>query len=180
MHDISIHAPRVGSDDAGTSTSGKANKFQSTLPVWGATETLRLAVKRKIISIHAPRVGSDYPDVQLEHRRKDFNPRSPCGERRNPQCRLRWSICYFNPRSPCGERQKRVVAFVDADDISIHAPRVGSDVFCLQARQEKGSISIHAPRVGSDLPSRHNQGHETISIHAPRVGSDGHRRCRAH
>ena len=33
-------------------------------------------------------------------------------------------------------------------------------------------ISIHAPRVGSDLGRQYFDNHEDISIHAPRVGSD--------
>ena len=36
------------------------------------------------------------------------------------------------------------------DDISIHAPRVGSDL-ALRDPAVMGAISIHAPRVGSDL-----------------------------
>ena len=80
------------------------------------------------------------------------------------------------------------------DDISIHAPREGSDRVHFAA-QQAGVISIHAPREGSDalaeeiaawnekflstLPARgatmtppsspHSRG---ISIHAPREGSD--------
>ena len=56
---ISIHAPRVGSD-----------------------VFCFVTLNCTTISIHAPRVGSDkigkikYPNTQ------DFNPRSPCGERR--------------------------------------------------------------------------------------------------
>ena len=57
-------------------------------------------------------------------------------------------------------------------DISIHAPRVGSDHFPT-VDIEVVAISIHAPRVGSD---KHNFGDieatYKISIHAPRVGSD--------
>ena len=34
--------------------------------------------------------------------------------------------------------------------ISIHAPRVGSDVPIYKAEIYAGNISIHAPRVGSD------------------------------
>ena len=79
-------------------------------------------------------------------------------------------------------------------DISIHAPRVGSDG-CRKRGTVLQRISIHAPRVGSDeyRPGRcaHSQyfnprspcgeRHELaatfadgsmISIHAPRVGSD--------
>ena len=33
--------------------------FQSTLPVWGATDNHILVMALQLISIHAPRVGSD-------------------------------------------------------------------------------------------------------------------------
>ena len=35
---ISIHAPRVGSDDCRATVGKKGLGFQSTLPVWGATD----------------------------------------------------------------------------------------------------------------------------------------------
>ena len=69
-----------------------------------------------------------------------------------------------------GATAKALVRYLH-DVISIHAPRVGSDLrlrdFVWYFR-----ISIHAPRVGSDgflnsLPMIID-----ISIHAPRVGSD--------
>ena len=56
--------------------------------------------------------------------------------------------------------------------ISIHAPRVGSDVE-IYARNPRGRlISIHAPRVGSDRRKGASRALILISIHAPRVGSD--------
>ena len=58
---ISIHAPRVGSDGYGLD--------------W---------LSRNQISIHAPRVGSDKQVYAICVRDVDFNPRSPCGERRSP------------------------------------------------------------------------------------------------
>ena len=57
-------------------------------------------------------------------------------------------------------------------NISIHAPRTGSD---LTRRSYKGytSISIHAPRTGSDnRVSALTSDCHPISIHAPRTGSD--------
>ena len=78
--------------------------FQSTLPVWGATKMYAATVETT----------------------SDFNPRSPCGERLYPP---------YIP--PPGERFQStlpvwgatvpVPIFADAEDISIHAPRVGSD-----------------------------------------------------
>mgnify|MGYP001666029141 CR=1 FL=1 len=57
-------------------------QFQSTLPVWGATDAACPAVPDLGISIHAPRVGSDYVHGSIVAGPNDFNPRSPCGERR--------------------------------------------------------------------------------------------------
>ena len=124
---ISIHAPRVGSDLLLTCASVKACLFQSTLPVWGATHLLLHLFSR----LH-------------------FNPRSPCGERLvetfNGEIDLTfqstlpvWGATsnsaplvavhfYFNPRSPCGERLAIVQALPTIIEISIHAPRVGSDL----------------------------------------------------
>ena len=77
--------------------------FQSTLPVWGATANSMIDTGKDKISIHAPRVGSDSPGTVFKFLYTDFNPRSPCGERRST--RRTWHMtANFNPRSPCGER----------------------------------------------------------------------------
>ena len=56
---ISIHAPRMGSDHPPSFLLYENDRFQSTLPAWGATLE-RAAVPHGIrISIHAPRMGSD-------------------------------------------------------------------------------------------------------------------------
>ena len=57
------------------------------------------------------------------------------------------------------------------EDISIHAPRVGSDI-AAASFPARLFISIHAPRVGSDSSKAAAQKKMLISIHAPRVGSD--------
>ena len=56
---ISIHAPRVGSDLTALCGQNLIEIFQSTLPVWGATGTFGSLLVESNISIHAPRVGSD-------------------------------------------------------------------------------------------------------------------------
>ena len=144
--DISIHAPRTGSD----CRSG----FH--LPLLH-------------ISIHAPRTGSDaalpaayvhglYFNPRSPHGerpdsftaggcRADFNPRSPHGERPGLQIRSA-SSKHFNPRSPHGERRGASRGGSQAAEISIHAPRTGSDV-CVHLVHTSLVISIHAPRTGS-------------------------------
>ena len=57
--EISIHAPRVGSDYGTRTQKSGCLEFQSTLPVWGATGQTGREPQNNHISIHAPRVGSD-------------------------------------------------------------------------------------------------------------------------
>ncbi len=60
---------------------------------------------------------------------------------------------------------------LDGFVISIHAPRTGSDTL-RRMKSTSGLISIHAPRTGSDISVPANDGGIPISIHAPRTGSD--------
>ena len=146
---ISIHTPLAGSDmplfflplvvsyfnphspcgerrSSGSLGFGYRSKFQSTLPLRGATRGLRRAV----------------------HRACHFNPHSPCGERRPYTSSPKYSLLFqstlplrgatrpaskrysansnFNPHSPCGERPEQVK--IEAQRfISIHTPLAGSD-----------------------------------------------------
>ena len=58
--DISIHAPREGSDLTRSLFAKNHGKFQSTLPVRGATHLKSISQAFFWISIHAPREGSDF------------------------------------------------------------------------------------------------------------------------
>ncbi len=148
---ISIHAPRVGSDPSNSGSTAEPLSFQSTLPVWGATPVCSHLPCRTGISIHAPRVGSDPPTVRpwplLCH---DFNPRSPCGERRPIDGCPGRTGRNFNPRSPCGERQQYFHRSTRFPHFNPRSP-------CGERRRHNGRsrhdplISIHAPRVGSDV-----------------------------
>ena len=142
----------------------------------GATNSRFLRTRNCKISIHAPRAGSDRRQPgDYFILSSNFNPRSPCGERLGPQ------LCHalhqhFNPRSPCGERravysvallirkfqstlpvrgatwhQKRINL---EQQISIHAPRAGSDEYADSDLDKRMTISIHAPRAGSDFGER--------------------------
>ncbi len=56
---ISIHAPRAGSDFVMSAKKNGVKRFQSTLPVRGATKIEPIPYRSDYISIHAPRAGSD-------------------------------------------------------------------------------------------------------------------------
>ena len=192
--DISIHAPRVGCDIRGvdkftiksgfqsthpvwgatwvTSEVLPSIRFQSTHPVWGATPVLSKEIAAKIISIHAPRVGCDRGQRLQGGAHADFNPRTPCGVRRDMGGGPGRKPRDFNPRTPCGVRRAnppsspnwavfqsthpvwgatpRQCIFIGTTNISIHAPRVGCD-FGLYVPPGVLLISIHAPRVGCDI-----------------------------
>ena len=80
------------------------------------------------ISIHALRKESDPGTLRLTKRSKNFNPHSPCGERRQ---------LLENAGVP--------------NAISIHTPLAGSDVASCNATKVGDKISIHTPLAGSDL-----------------------------
>ena len=124
--------------------------FQSTRPVWGATPSARVVDQKCRISIHAPRVGRDMakakytktttisihaPRVGRDERAASrwrlcsyFNPRAPCGARRNYKP-MKDRPLNFNPRAPCGARPDVRAGFWRGGGISIHAPRVGRDLY---------------------------------------------------
>ena len=59
----------------------------------------------------------------------------------------------FNPRPPQGERHRLKALTNTPPEISIHAPRKGSDGDRVSERF-LNIISIHAPRKGSDILTR--------------------------
>ena len=191
---ISIHAPREGSDQMAMDDAEQEAPFLSTLPARGATQLRPFRTFLEVISIHAPREGSDHPvrsivpplfisihapregsDLVLDadpfHLLHNFYPRSPRGERHLQSAFMR---CTSGFLSTLPARGATVLVFQAADkgQISIHAPREGSDR--RHRLQGDGSfISIHAPREGSDGLCDEMGGYMwDISIHAPREGSD--------
>ena len=96
---ISIHAPRGGSDNRARDMYISSLTFQSTLPVGGATRSGRRG-----------RPGNG-----------DFNPRSPWGERLAKGGKL-VEAKYFNPRSPWGERPSIIDEGGNLNDFNPRSP----------------------------------------------------------
>ena len=123
---ISIHAPRGGSDSQKTGENRTFQTFQSTLPVGGATPRGVTAITNRIY----------------------FNPRSPWGERRI-QIVIPNGGVDFNPRSPWGERPKGRTRSPGEEIFQSTLP-VGGATMAIAAAGKLADISIHAPRGGSD------------------------------
>ena len=144
--------------------------FQSTLPVGGATGVVAICNQIGQISIHAPRGGSDLPQGHQARTNRNFNPRSPWGER-PPACCSGCAGTHFNPRSPWGERPDTAPASLHARNFNPRSP--------WGERQIHGDCTRKTLRFQSTLPVGGATKHDRqcriqfrISIHAPRGGSD--------
>ena len=97
--------PVWGATPASSPRRRPTSGFQSTLPVWGATQTsIKIRSVLDIFQSTLPVWGATFCPARRPMRLVNFNPRSPCGERRGQQHQAGAQL-----------------------QISIHAPRVGSD-----------------------------------------------------
>ena len=145
---ISIHAPLAGCDLAVSRSSRRAanfnprtpcgvrpesgnrrrqwEEFQSTHPLRGATRKRHDLHRKSEISIHAPLAGCDRCWRRSRRRSSHFNPRTPCGVRRNRHTGgLTWTR--FQSTHPLRGATDHRVLFRHAVPISIHAPLAGCD-----------------------------------------------------
>ncbi len=167
--------------------------FQSTLPARGATQQPFVAEIVPLISIHAPRTGSDQWRYDGKCSCCKFQSTLPA--RGATQCGAGLlGKRRFQSTLPARGATEAWGVMMEEIEISIHAPRTGSDPApaswtasppfqsTLPARGATldnqhnftytDCISIHAPRTGSDGASGVHHREAGISIHAPRTGSD--------
>ena len=190
---ISIHAPRGGSDRIFNAEAWYAidfnprspwgerrmhgpyitmrPRFQSTLPVGGATTLIACRISYRVISIHAPRGGSDWVLQDSRNRSRTFQSTLPVGgaTKDNKMENLQIIISIHAPRGGSDSRLERKRSDLQ---ISIHAPRGGSDgldaylgnkSYDFNPRSPWGERLVYSPALFPPSP---------ISIHAPRGGSD--------
>ena len=133
MSEISIHALLAESDDKSNKLAGRKLVFLSTL-------SLRRATTDGLLLLDG---------------RKNFYPRSPCGERRCYSIRHSAQDGYFYPRSPCGERRiKPIFRKINTRDFYPRSP-CGERHNGRMRDAENLTISIHALLAESD--TRQNQ-----------------------
>ena len=148
MHNFNPRAPCGARHQSGQCAEAWG-QFQSTRPVWGATQMPDDYTWLCKISIHAPRVGRDHaldgdatmllifqstrpvwgatPEILPRVLCRHISIHAPrVGRDRPTDCGIPCND-HFNPRAPCGARLQAVSRFHPAFSISIHAPRVGRD-----------------------------------------------------
>ena len=193
LSSISIHAPRVGCDLVQDYVATSPWIFQSTHPVWGATQGPigPQGPKGEFQSTHpvwgATVINQEAVEIAL------FQSTHPVwGATRGARREL--PLESFQSTHPVwGATPAQLHPWVRLS-ISIHAPRVGCDDDYRSPRKFKlgfqsthpvwgatlhrgnlaigKGISIHAPRVGCDVCPMVQEQVAQISIHAPRVGCD--------
>ena len=214
---ISIHAPLAGRDKSASASARCSARFQSTRPLRGATLLEAFIFNRLTISIHAPLAGRDHDESGRIYVHRNFNPRAPCGARRfgieigRRLCEVFQSTrplrgatltpprpavspADFNPRAPCGARRCDVERRDVGQNISIHAPLAGRDIFTdtsasssryFNPRTPCGvrHLAVNDTAIGLVFQSTHPLRGATleevssmmvmlISIHAPLAGCD--------
>ena len=148
---ISIHASRMGCDPKPTNSQPKTSyfnpripygmrpsrlsrftptiRFQSTHPVWDATQIFERLGQAQYISIHASRMGCDVTTSWTTIPHFHFNPRIPYGMRRWWwRASMRCSV--FQSTHPVWDATGRFRQTYRYRVISIHASRMGCDRSC--------------------------------------------------
>ena len=145
------------------------------------------------ISIHAPHAGSDLTSWAIWLRPINFNPRSPCGERRGDiqtastalifqsTLPMRGATAAPSPDTSTAPEFQSTLPMRGATASLVNGapdqlfqstlPMRGATEDSLSIRRSQ-SISIHAPHAGSDARSPTRPLLKRISIHAPHAGSD--------
>ena len=138
----------------------------------GATAPQTTPQNEDEISIHAPHAGSDlFPTRSIAFARGDFNPRSPCGERRSYRT-FPAAAARFQSTLPMRGATTLPAWLNAAALISIHAPHAGSDQLPEQSDIQQSLFQSTLPMRGATRSSTISQTEASISIHAPHAGSD--------
>ena len=169
---VSTHAPLAGSDLVSVYPVRDLGTFQPTLPLRGATRDGQRCNALGEFQPTLPLRGATSARVTSGRERRRFNPRSPCGERRDgsrsstqrwkfqPTLPLRGATFQasrrspppscFNPRSPCGERPTGSYMFPSLALFQPTLPLRGATLLAYLGAPGSG-VSTHAPLAGSDL-----------------------------
>ena len=172
---ISIHAPREGSDARPAPARAGDSLISIHAPREGSDPSDRaMDTGAGYISIHAPREGSDALHlIRSRVRSRYFYPRSPRGERLGMG---RVQVCskkFLSTLPARGATLSYRTLTMPPTQISIHAPREGSDTLSQEIDTYEDLFLSTLPARGATQDySRDKAAALQISIHAPREGSD--------
>jgi len=191
--EVSIHAPREGSDARCTRKARRRGgfnprpprgerlyipqdrkeivMFQSTPPERGATPDKLDPEKFNWVSIHAPREGSDPPFCGMYSLPLCFNPRPPRGERRYWPYNFYPSQLFQSTPPERGATGKFFIPAAGSAGFNPRPPR-GERLVHLNGIGDGVMFQSTPPERGATRPRPQGGGVSRVSIHAPREGSD--------
>ena len=168
---ISIHTPHAGSDSDCHSLLSWFIRFQSTLPMRGATRFHNRFSSDPKISIHTPHAGSDltfcgrltflFISIHTPHAGSDITCVRPC-----------LPTIDFNPHSPCGERLEPTSAGLQDEKFQSTLPMRGATSSGAGKSRAFHNFNPHSPCGERHGPFSLVSFHFEISIHTPHAGSD--------
>ena len=195
--EISIHAPRTGSDTTWQYAHTRRKYFNPRSPHGERRDGIDIAERAHIsihaprtgsdaialpaapfwtISIHAPRTGSDGSGKSQAKSGFVFQSTLPArGATTVPHKATKTSE--FQSTLPARGATEFGFGALNSFIISIHAPRTGSDGTAHGGEPASTHFNPRSPHGERLLEHELHNGNADISIHAPRTGSDGiHRR----
>ena len=123
---ISIHAPRTGSDQSASAFQSVQRYFNPRSPHGERRVNITIFSGSTIFQSTLPARGATFVREDIARRQSDFNPRSPHGERHGCYMIGVWDGVFQSTLPARGATAGFVPIFSSAE-ISIHAPRTGSD-----------------------------------------------------
>ena len=169
---VSTHAPLAGSDTPIRASTGLRHGFQPTLPLRGATLTSSGRSSLHMFQPTLPLRGATLSTAQVASS-FEFQPTLPLrGATSEAVCDL-CDLFSFNPRSPCGERREQAGIEARTRSVSTHAPLAGSDAMCAEIAGETSAFQPTLPLRGATPCTAVVQRRYPVSTHAPLAGSDG-------
>ena len=144
-------------------------KFQSTLPLRGATRRTFERNAQHGISIHTPLAGSDSAEMSVVAMTV-FQSTLPL-RGATSRCRTDTSALLFQSTLPLRGATQHPREFVAKVRISIHTPLAGSDNVPSSHGQSARYFNPHSP-CGERLRAERGSQDLLISIHTPLAGSD--------
>ncbi len=146
---ISIHAPCEGSDVSEKQLQSSFRKFQSTLPVRGATQTQRKIERTVRFQSTLPVRGATFT-LFMQIPTSAFQSTLPVRGATATKASSQKCVQAFQSTLPVRGATVKKTNGGCADSISIHAPCEGSDHVVILRVFNRLNISIHAPCEGSD------------------------------
>ena len=167
---ISIRAPLAGSDALGLEDRDQQRRFQSALPLRGATARRQKAHRDNVFQSALPLRGATTMLGIDNNAAAEFQSALPLrGATLDHPARR--GLAHISIRAPLAGSDGVVQLVLHRRVISIRAPLAGSDHISVDFAH-RAVISIRAPLAGSDRPHQYVSTPLVISIRAPLAGSD--------